>query len=290
MRIKDKVTYRALGLLHVYLKRLSRHAVSKLGARTGSFFFHNFPIRKDVALNNLRLAFPEMNEDYYEQITRQTYCHFGQIFMDVLRADTIDPSRNITVENRHILDEACKQGKGVILLSGHFGNWEMIGVWFAAEGFDLHAVVRGQKNRGANRYFMELRRRCGTFPLYASSPASKMLRSLKNGGILALASDQNAKKKGVFVNFFGKPAATPKGAAVLHLKTGAPIVISICSRNSDGTYHLRFDSLPADEEYRNPVTSVMQNFTSFLEAVVRQNPEQYFWFHKRWKTRPPNSS
>ena len=117
-----------------------------------------------------------------------------------------------------------------------------------------------------------------------------MLRSLKNGGILALASDQNAKKKGVFVNFFGKPAATPKGAAVLHLKTGAPIVISICSRNSDGTYHLRFDSLPADENTETPSLLLCRISTSFLEAVVRQNPEQYFWFHKRWKTRPPNSS
>jgi len=290
VRIKDKVTYRALRLLHFYLKRLPPHAVSRLGARTGSFFYHYFPIRKDVALNNLRRAFPEKNEDYYEQVTRKTYRHFGHILLDALRADVMDPSGNITVENRHILDEACKQGKGVILLTGHFGNWEMIPVWFAAEGFDLYAVARGQKNRGANRFLIELRQRCGTFPLYASSPASKMLGSLKSGGILALAADQNARKRAVFVNFFGKSAATPRGAAVLHLKTGAPIIISICSRNSDGTYQLQFNTLPADEEYGDPVTSIMQNFTSFLETKVRQNPEQYFWFHKRWKTRPPNSS
>lgn len=290
MRLKDKVTYRALGLLHLYLTRLSRHAVSRLGARSGAFFYHHFPIRKNVAMDNLRLAFPQQNADYYEQTIRKVYRHFGQIFLDALRVDTIDPSRNITVENRQILDEAHRQGKGVILLTGHFGNWEMIPVWFATEGFKLYAVARGQKNRGANRFFIELRRRCGTFPLYASSPASKMLRGLKRDGILALACDQNAKKRGVFVSFFGKPAATPKGAAVMHLKTGAPIITSICSRNSDGTYQLRFDSLPADEEYGDPVTSIMQSFTSFLEAKVRQNPEQYFWFHRRWKTQPPGSS
>ena len=106
---------------------------------------------------------------------------------------------------------------------------------------------------------------------------------LSENGILGLVSDQDAKTKGVFVNFFGSPASTPKGAAIFHIKTSAPMMIGTCIKKAFMHYEIRFCSI--DTSSQN-LTDITQNYTTILENHIRKNPEQYFWFHRRWKTRP----
>ena len=111
-----------------------------------------------------------------------------------------------------------------------------------------------------------------------------MYKALTDGKLLTLGSDQDARKRGVFVNFFGIPSSTPKGTALFHLKTGAPIVFGACFEY-DEEYFLKFEPVSVDK--KDDIISITQKYTTILEKRIRQHPEQYFWWHQRWKTKPP---
>lgn len=290
MSFKAQMTYLLLHIISKILNRVSNRSASGIGQRVGSLVYHYFPVRSEVAQKNLEKAFPQQSIEFYHHTLKQAYCHFGEIFIDALRLSTFNFDKRIIVENREVLNAAFEERKGVILLSGHLGNWEIIPVWFAKNGFLSYPIARRQKNKGANKFFMELREKTGTHPFYAGSQAQKMLHALKKGGILGLASDQDARRKGVFVDFFGIPSSTPRGAAIFHLKTGAPMIMGLCLKDSEGKYHLKFTKVPTMPRKNTSVKTITQQFTSILEMEVRKNPEQYFWFHRRWKTKPRNKT
>jgi len=285
LTLKENLTYHSLRFLSAILSHISDHTAASFGSRIGTFAYHYFPVRKKEAQNHLKIAFPDWTDSYHERMLKRVYNHFGQIFVDALRLDSINTEVLITVENIHLIDRALADGKGLIGLSGHFGNWEMIAIWFARKGYQFYPVIRSQKNRGADRFFMQLRRRIGTFPLYTRTSPQEIIHILRKGKIVALVSDQDARRRGVFVRFFGMSTSTPKGAAIFHLKTGAPLIMAFCYRKGDGTYHLRFEQIPVEVEEGDPVTIITQRFTSRLEDEIRKRPEQYFWFHRRWKTK-----
>ncbi len=235
---------------------------------------------------HLRMAFPNRPETFYSNILKRVYTHFGQVFVDALRIERVNTRRVVSVNNRSCLDNALAKGKGVVLVSGHLGNWEMIPVWFAQNGYELHVVVRKQKNKGADRFFLKLRQRIGTTPLYVKTPPRHLISILRKGGIVGLAIDQDARRRGIFVDFFGIPTSTSKGPAVFHLKTQSPIIMAVCSRNRNGTYQMKFDRIPTSVKDGDAVTAIIQRVTSHLENEIRKNPEQYFWYHRRWKTKP----
>ncbi|MFQ6674311.1 MAG: lysophospholipid acyltransferase family protein [Fidelibacterota bacterium] len=286
MSLHEKLTYHFLRLAEAVLTRLPDRLTATLGSRIGLLLYHRFPVRRREASLHLRMAFPRRRETFYDRLLKRVYGHFCQTFIDALRLEALDFGNLLVVENRACLDEALSEGKGVILLSGHLGNWELIPVWFARNGYDFHPVVQRQKNKGANRFFMDLRRRTGTFPVYLNVSAHEMIRILRQRKILALLSDQDAHRKGVFVKFFGRPASTPKGLAIFHLKTKSPIILAHCHHSGNRTYRLAFERISTDVRDGDPVTVITQRFTSLLETQIRKYPEQYFWFHKRWKTQP----
>lgn len=232
------------------------------------------------------MAFPHRSHRFYDRTIRRTYDHFGKVFVDALRLEKLNTRSLVSVKNRSCLDEALKEGKGTILLSGHLGNWEIIPLWLAQMGYEVCPVVKRQKNRGANLFFINLRNRTGTFPVYSRVSSHDIVRILHSGRIVGLASDQDARRKGVFVPFFGIPTSTPRGAAVFHLKTKSPLVLAICLKNPNGTYRLKFERISANVERGDAVATITGEYTSRLENEIRKHPEQYFWYHRRWKTKP----
>ena len=287
MSLKEQFTYHFLTILRRILLRLSDRSAAALGRWIGAFAFRYLPVRREEAFSHLTRAFPHHGEIRRIRMLRRVYDHFGQILVDALRLGQTNVKRLVSVENRECLDRMLSKGKGVILLSGHLGNWEIIPAWLAQNGYKLYPVVKRQKNRGANRFFIELRRSTGSFPLYPTTPARQMLKILRDGNILGLVSDQDARRRGIFVDFFGIPSSTPKGAAVFHLKLNSPIAMGLCHRNADGSYHLKFEPILTARGDNDGVTAITQRFTSHLEHEIRNHPEQYFWFHRRWKTEPP---
>ena len=168
------------------------------------------------------------------------------------------------------------------MISAHFGVWEIFVKWMGEYNAFFSGVIQRQKNRGANRFFHEQRGLTGAVQVYRKESLDTMYDILADNGILALVSDQDAKRKGVFVDFFGTQASTPKGAALFHQKSGSPLVFGVCIQIALHKYRVEF--VPVIPKSKS-LQDIIQAYTTIIEKMVRRYPEQYFWFHRRWKTK-----
>ena len=288
MRFHHKFNYTSLILFSSWLRSLSETERNRLGIRIARFGYYLLSLRKKDSLKNIATAFPEKSDSEQNMILKKTYSFFAKSFMQFLSLPKSYRYANIDVEGQELLDGALEKGHGIILATGHFGKWEIMSAWFGYSGYPCVAVAQRQKNRGADIFFREFREITGMKMIYRKSSLKNMYRILKENKILILASDQDAKQRGVFVNFFNKPASTPKGVARFHLETGSDIFFISCYVEQNGKHKLQIQ--PVVPEGESTVKSITQAFTTLLEKKVREFPEQYFWFHRRWKTMPHKAS
>jgi KDO2-lipid IV(A) lauroyltransferase len=195
------------------------------------------------------------------------------------------------IENFDELLRDMEEGRGAIIVSAHLGNWEMGSASGAAHGLAIDAVMHRQRNRRFDQDLRETRGRLGMGIIIRDHAPRQVLRSLRANRAVALVADQNVSRAGIFVDFFGVPASTARGPAIFAQRTGAPIWTALAVRVDEGDVRYRIvlrrlDVEPGsgDEE---DVRRVTQAINDALEAVIRDYPEQYFWHHRRWKTRPP---
>ena len=272
------------------VSQMPRSWALALGRLLGRGLYLFFPLRKDVARDNLKLSFPELTDRQRRTILYRTYQHFGMVLIDFLRIPALKPrdlEALIQVDDKHLRD-AHERDQGTLIMSGHLGNWEMIVPLLVHRGYPLTPVMVPQ--RGAGGAFVQATRDstgCEYIPKKTST--RQMLRLLKEGRFLGLVGDQDARKSGVWVNFFGQPSSRPRGGAVFALQTGAPIIASWCLLQKNRRYHLQLESistenLPADHD--QAIQTLTQRYADALETAVRRHPEQYFWFHRMWKTQP----
>lgn len=205
--------------------------------------------------------------------------------------DQEEVRRRVEVVGYDEVEKAVAQGNGVILSSGHFGNWEFAGAAAIVYGIPLEVVFQRQRNPLFNADIVANRNRLGIRLIDRKEAPKKVLRALRSGGVVGLIGDQNVRRGGVFVDFFGKPAATARGTALFALRTGAPIFFSMATRlpGSPLRYRVTFEPIeftPTGDMERD-VLRLTETHTKLLEDHVRRAPEQYFWQHRRWKTRPP---
>ncbi len=276
------------GLLGVLPQRAALGMGAGVGAAVGAL-----GLRRRVARSNLALAFPEHDVAWRERVLHQHYLELGRTAADYTRLPRLAAAPREQVfsrwEHEHFMHEAHAHGRGVIMLTGHFGNFEL----YAAAMNRVRPIafmVKPLSNPGAERWASDLRRACGVELLPTGLGVRGAVRRLRAGGILAMAADQDARRDGVFVPFFGRLASTPTGPAWLSLATGAPIVFGTCLRGPDGRYEamLTPPMLPQGEASdAEAVRALTARHTAMLEAAVRERPESWFWLHKRWKTPPP---
>ena len=183
--------------------------------------------------------------------------------------------------------DVIAEGKGLVMVTGHLGNWELGGAALAARGFPVAAVTARQRNPFFNRYIKGTRQRLGLEVVFRSEGIRPLTQALHSGKVLGLVADQNAQGGSVFVDFFGVPAATAKGPAVLALRSGAPIYLAACVREpgENDEYRGLVERIPILEG--DTPAQLVQRYTTLFESWVREYPDQYFWHHRRWKTRPP---
>jgi KDO2-lipid IV(A) lauroyltransferase len=234
-------------------------------------------------INNLKLAFPEKSSPWYLKTAKDSYKFFINNFVQFLAFPNTFFKSTITVKGKKLLNTTLYEKKGVIFVSGHFGAWEILAAWLGYNQYPVSAVATRQENRGADKFFLELRSHFGMKHIYRKSSLDNMYNVLERGEILALVSDQDAKTRGVFVKYFNQQTSTPKGAARFHLENGAPILFTICYQNKPNNYTIEFHPIKI-APYAS-IESITQAYTSLLEKHVRRFPEQYFWFHRRWKTK-----
>ena len=281
MSILETITYNVLKLLKKCFSIIPINKRYKLSLRLAGLLYHFTNLRKNQARKNIKIAFPSWSDKKIENILKKNYQFFCYNLIQFIAFPKSWENINIAVSGKEILDSYLERKKGVIFISGHFGAWEILGKW-VAEYVDLFTgVAQIQKNKGAHRFFIEQRELPGTKHIFKKEPLEKMYNILSKNGILGLVSDQDAKQKGVFVKFFNKLASTPKGAAMFHLNSEAPLLFGICIRKSLQNYEIQFSPIDTSKKSLKHIT---QSYTSLLESYIKQYPEQYFWFHRRWKT------
>jgi KDO2-lipid IV(A) lauroyltransferase len=192
------------------------------------------------------------------------------------------------------MEDALAEGKGVVLITGHMGNWEMGGAALAARGIPLDGVAQRQRNPLFDADITRNRERLGMRIIPRGRAPRLALRSLRKGRVTALVADQNARRSELFVDFFGRKAATARGPAVFALRTGSAIFVGSVLRLEGALARYRVAvsrvAFQATGDQDEDVRRLTEIHTQFLERAIREAPEQYFWQHRRWKTRPPGES
>ena len=278
------------------VRRLPRRLVLALGRGLGRAWGALDQRHLRIAADNLRRAFPDWNEERVLRTARGVYAHFGTILFDILWMEgrTRDELLAITdVEGLELGLAAVASSRGVVCPTGHFGNWEFQGVVSPLLVGPFSVVARPLDNPKLDRRLVGLRTSTGNTVIYKKKALSQIMQTIRGGGVVAIVIDQNVQAKdGVFVEFFGRPACTTTVAAALALKMGCMIVPVHCSLGPDGRYKMVYG--PAVEwdggRSSEDVAALTQRLTSIIEGWVRENPEQWLWLHRRWKTRPPEEA
>jgi KDO2-lipid IV(A) lauroyltransferase len=284
MKLSHKITYIFLKIL-AFCLRISPQWIKTLFSNIlYTILFYFVPIRKKQVFDNLKLAFPNKSLAWYLITAKDSYKFFINNFLQFLSFPKSFLKSTLNIKGQNLLNTTLNKGNGVIFVSGHFGAWEILAAWLGYNKYPVSAVATKQGNRGADKFFLELRSQFGMKHIYRKSSLDNMYDVLDRGEILALVSDQDAKKRGVFVKYFNQQASTPKGAARFHIESGAPVIFTICYQNKLNNYTIEFHSIKIDSGAT--IESITQSYTSILEKYIRRFPEQYFWWHRRWKTKP----
>lgn len=284
-------THRAQDLLirsvELAVRRLPESWAHALGVGLGALAGDLFRVRRGVVTANLRRAFPERGDRWINATASAFYRHLGGEGVALLRLGGMSRAEILErteVEGLEHITGPQAEGRGVIVLSGHMGNWEMGGAAVAVRGIPIDGVAKRQNNPLFNARINQVRENVGMRVVERSEANTRiLLRSLRNGRALALVADQNVLEGGVFVDFFGTPASTARGPELLAKRTGAAVVFTAAIREPGipARYRLRIRPLDSDTE-----AGVLRPYLQLLEDEIRQAPAQYLWAHKRWKTRP----
>ena len=251
------------------------------------------------ALENLRASFPDKPQKELEEIAERSMQHFISLVMDILFT-----TRLINVESwyRYVrldsLGPALRvllRGQGAIVLTGHYGNWEILGYTLATMGFETYSIARPIDNPHIDSWLLGVRERRGQIILSKRGVTTTALDVLNKKGVLGFIADQNAGPKGMFVPFFGRLASTYKSIGLLAIEHQVPVIVGYARRRGDQfafdlgvqdiIYPEDWKNYPRDQ-YKDELHYLTARYTKSIEDFVRGDPTQYLWIHRRWKTRP----
>jgi KDO2-lipid IV(A) lauroyltransferase len=297
---RHRVEYLPARLLIGALARLPATWADAVAGALGRFVFAVLRIRRGVVLSQIAAAYPEADRVWVRRTARAAYVHFAREMVAVAAfARTWPEGLRAAVEPRGLeaLREAARAG-GALIVTGHFGNWELAASALAAFGLEFYGVVQTQSNAPVDAWITRMRERLGIRLIYRGGTAAVARRILARRGILGLAADQDARGRGLFVPFFGRAASTHRGPAALALAFGAPLFIGALSRRGPGRrYRLEIELVDrggaavGGRERRSEarIRDLTARWVVRLERMIRVSPEQYFWHHRRWKSRPPGT-
>jgi KDO2-lipid IV(A) lauroyltransferase len=265
---------------------LAASAGAALGTTLGSLL----RVRRADVDRHLEWAFPETSAEWRRRTAIACYAHFGREAAVVLRAGRWTPEvirERTTVNGFEAFAEAAAARRGVVLLTGHLGNWEMGGAAIAARGIALDVVGKGMSNRRFQEDLFATRSHLGMRVIEMGDATKEVPRALARGRVVAMLGDQQAHRGGILLPFFGRPASTSRGTALFALRADAPVFVAFCLR-VEGTrsrYALTFRALPACRtgDTDQDVVALLDAYGKALEEGIKSAPHQYFWHHRRWK-------
>ena len=286
-----KCIARTLGWLFA---RLSPAAAGLIGAVLGDIARIFDARHRRVARQNLRMAFGNSKSDEeINRIIKDVFRNIGQTATEFMQIPTLTYEKAlkfITPEYRERLDECLRAGKGIILVGSHFGNWELMAAAGAVAGYKISAVARPLDDPTLEEIVRDIRESSGLQIISRRTSALAIVRKLKRNEIVGILADQNTRRENVFVDFFGVKAATTPGPAMLALRTGAALVPAFMIREAHGKHRLIIEDpveIARTGDREADAIAATQECVKVLEKYVRKYPSQWFWVHRRWRTRPP---
>ncbi len=270
-------------------RRFTRKAPEKAersGERLGRLLFRLSRKHRERALSNLAMAFPEMSEADRRRLAVRVFEHFGKIganFAAGGKRSMAEIDADTEIVGLQNLEDALAKGKGVILITGHFGNWERMASWLSFHGYKLSVVARDANDPELNAAVNSLRAGPGTAIISRGQAARPIIQRLRKNELIGILPDQNNDE--VFIPFFGKLAGATLGPGVIAERTGAAVIPCYGLWIAPGRYRVVFEpEMQAAPGYEVKGEGMMVSIHAFLERVIREHPEQWLWFHDRWRS------
>ena len=275
------------------LGRIPRNLAYQMGNLIGTVGFRMAKKHRNIAINNLTRAFgSELEPHEIKKLAQQVFKNLMHIIFEIgwsLKLDPQDVRKYFRVDGLLNFIQATKKGNGVLVLTAHMGNWELLPVVGALKNIPVNVLFRPLDFPALDQFFLKLRSRFGAVMIPTARSMRKILRNLRRGEMIAILMDQNVDwYEGVFVDFFGHRACTNKGMALLALKTGAPVLPMFLIRENSG-FKLKIYPEIAPIKTGDKTKDVEANTAQYnraIESIVREYPDQWFWVHQRWKTKP----
>src|SRR5262249_12631882 len=248
-----------------------------------------------VALDNLRQAFPgRYSASELDTLVKRVYQHFCTLLMEIVllprKLHVGNWRRHLDLKGGRQPGDSLRSGRPIMLVTGHFGNWELAGYALGLFGFKGHAIARPLDNPYVDDFLRRFRERTGQKVLAKKGDFDQMQAILDSGGIIATLADQDAGQRGPFVDFFGRPASTHKAVALLALEHRVPLVVLGARKAGEPMrYELGIEDVILPEEYEgqpDAVRAITQRFPPARKRIARRPPAHYFWLHRRWKHQP----
>lgn len=285
-----KIEFYLFQLFKWIVLALPLKSAQRLGYFLGSLSYYLVSGRRKIAFENLQHAFPEKSESERNQIAKGAFRNFAISFVELLWFPNLTDEiirRLVRIRNPEIMIERCKQGRGMVMLAGHFGNWELTALAVAyLTKIPVTIIVQTQSNEYVDEVLNRHRCLFDNKVVPRGLAVREIIRTLQIGGVIAIAPDQSGPMEGVFVEFFGRLVATHQGPAAFALQSGAPMQMGFMLRQVDGSYEVILQEIPTSdiaEKTDENIKELTRRYTALLEQYIRQYPDHWLWLHRRWK-------
>jgi KDO2-lipid IV(A) lauroyltransferase len=288
--MRKRLEFFIFQLFKWFVLALPLKSAQRLGHYLGGLGYYIARRRRNIALDNVRHAFPDKSGLEIKRIARAAFRNFAISFVELLwfpnLTDGIIRSL-VRIRNPELMLTAHKQGRGMVMLAGHFGNWELIALAVAhLTEIPLAVIVQTQNNEMVDAVINKHRCLFGNRVVPKGLAIREIIRTLQGGGVVAIAPDQSGPMEGPFVEFFGRLVSAHQGPAVFALRSGAPMIMGFMLRQSDGTYEVVLENIPIEDipEYNEQhMVELTRRYTALLERYIRRFPDHWLWLHRRWK-------
>jgi KDO2-lipid IV(A) lauroyltransferase len=256
----------------------------------GDIFFLSGRKRRKITLENLKRSFPNKDRKELKQIAKRAYRNIAKSLTEYVFFPKLDKGRILGLvefEGLELFDSVLKERKGAVLVTGHFGSWELMGAAISQKGYPIDFLVGEQHNLLVDNLMNKHRMMMGIGIIKMGAAAKGVIKALRENQFVAMLSDQDAGKDGTMVDFLGFPASTPKGPAAFSLKTNAPMIMGFIIRTNGKRQKIILERVEPIEKTSNKeedIKRLTQAYTSVLEKYIRMFPDHWYWLHRRWKS------
>ena len=275
-----------------FVARLPRKMALSIGVFIATVVFEFSRHERDCAYKHLAQSLEINDSLVVQRLARRIFQNMGKNLMEFMQFPRMSPQKLhqfVTFEGKAHLDRALAQGRGAIILTAHFGNWELLAASIVANGYALNPITRQLRSKRLDAIIRTYREKAGYSGIDRDKSVRAALRCLKRNELIGILADVDTRVNGLFVDFFGRPAYTPYSPVAIALKTGAAILPTFIIRQPDDSHRAIVEApltLEQSEDRQHDLVVNTQRFTKVIESYIRRYPEQWIWIHERWKTRP----